>query len=92
MKITLTIPKDKFYLYQFIDKQTELATKIKSTQERIGVMKALDKIKHNLSEGKAYIYDTDTDELDIYNYSLEDYYFRWGQDFKIPSLNEPKIK
>lgn len=91
MKLTLTIPKNKVHIRQFIDKEIDASSKIKETGLKDGVLKGLNKIKNKLKSGCAYLYDSETDELEIFDYPLDDFYYRWGKDYYVPSANQQII-
>jgi len=83
MKITLAIPKGKDYRAR-LKQELALASNIKSKQNKEQVEHGLSRIISVYQEGKAYLYDGDTNDLNIYEYPLKEFIYYCGRYFITP--------
>jgi peptide subunit release factor 1 (eRF1) len=83
MKITLCIPEGKKFKQRLLD-EIGVAENIKDKKHRQQIVSGLRKIVLNYQEGKAFLYDGDTEVLLAYDYKLKDFIYHCGKEFVVP--------
>jgi peptide chain release factor subunit 1 len=86
MKITLAVPSERKGIHVFIDREINAANNIKDANYKKQVQNGLKRIRNFLKEGQVYLYDSDTDELDIMAYPLNEFIYKCGKDFIVPNI------
>ena len=86
MKITLAIPKGKKFLKRLL-KEISLARNIKSEDMRFDIMNGLTYIKNSYQDGKVFLYDCETEKLEIFDYPLKEFIYHCGKDFVVPNVS-----
>lgn len=87
MKITLAIPKGKKF-EQKLTAEIGLAKNIKDKINRDGIIKGLSRIKLQLKDESVFLYDSETEELSVIPYYLDEFIYHCGKEYKIPQIGK----
>lgn len=85
-KITLAIPSGKKGMAQKLDEEISSAHNIQDQNHRNSVVTGLWKIRASLRDGHVFLYDSEDDSLDVYQYPLKEFIYHCGKEFKTPDV------